>query len=194
MKKNIFIQSRTIIITVLMILFSFNIAYSQTGINFDFAAGAVGNYSGWRAYQGVANGTQALVSSWTPNNDPTAIMWQGEHCFVINSNLNDYDAQAGGTNIKKIPTGYIRSTQINCAQNMYNSSKLTYDLLINDTNCLLTFNYSMIMQEANHGGYEDPTFRIEVLELDASDNPAGLIDPCATFEVSGRTPVPAGWG
>jgi hypothetical protein len=191
MKKNIFIQRRTILITMLTIMFSINFSYSQTGINFDFA---LGNFNGWKGYQGVANGTQALVGSWTPFNDPTTVTWQGSPCFVINNNLNEYDPQAGGTNVKKIPTGYTKSTQINCAQNMYNSSRLTYDLLINDTNCLLTFNYAMVLQEANHGGYIDPYFRIEVLELDALENPIGLIDPCATFEVPGRTPVPVGWG
>ncbi len=178
---------------LLIFLFQSN-TYSQDGTNFDFSYDSVGNYYGWKGYQGTSNGTQALVNSWTYFNDPTTCVWQGAHCFVVNSNQNEYDIQAGGTNIRKIPTGYTRSTQINCAQDMYNANKLTYDLLLNDTNCLLTFNYALIIQEANHGGYNDPTFRIEVLELDTSDNPIGLIEPCATFEVSGRIPTPTGWG
>ena len=117
-----------------MIVFSVNLSYSQTGINFDFAYGATGNYTFWKGYQAQNNSSSSTISfsSWVPFNQPTDIFWQGSPCFVINSDLNATDSYA--PSIKKVPTGYIRSTQINCAQNNKNSNMLTYDLFVNDTN------------------------------------------------------------
>ncbi|MFA6201331.1 MAG: hypothetical protein WC679_13095, partial [Bacteroidales bacterium] len=200
MKKNNFIQSRTIIITVLMIVFSFNIAYSQTGLNFDFAYGPVGNYTYWKGGQAtnLSSSSTITFSPWVLFNDPATCTWtyygSTDNCFVINSDLNAYDLIAGGTNIKKIPTGYTRSTRINCPVAGGNSNMLTYDLFVNDTNCLLTFNYAMVLESPGHQGYENPFFKIEVQRLNTAGQELGLIDPCATFEVIGQTPAPAGWG
>jgi len=103
MKKNIFIQSRTIFITLLMIAFSFNIAYCQSGINFDFAYGSVGNYTNWRGYQAQNTSPDALgsttitFSSWIPSNTPNEVLLGGAHCFEINSNQNENDEQIGSS-------------------------------------------------------------------------------------------------
>lgn len=208
MKKMILNPVKTLIITIIMIFVSFNFAYSQagTGRNFDFAFGPVANYSGWKAGQTQNNSSTNTISfgppsgctgtvqgSWCIYNDPATCFWQGTRCFVLNSNINESDPIVPA--LKKIPPGYLRSSQINCNENNRNVNMLSYDLLVNDTNCLLTFNYAMVLEAPGHSGYQNPFFQIQVVKLAADGvTEQGLVQPCATFEVIGETPAPQGWG
>lgn len=199
MKKNFIIRTKTIIIALLMMFLSINYGYSQTnGDNFDFNLYTPGNYAGWRGYQAQTSSTTSTItfSAWTAFNDPATCVWQGAPCFVINSNVNQFDFTV--PTLKRIPNGYSRSTQINCAQNNRNSNRLSYDLDVTDQNCLLTFNYAMVLEAPGHDGYQNPFFQIEVVSLDMSSGSpveGGRIEPCAFFEVVGdNNPMPAGWG
>ncbi|MBP1631013.1 MAG: hypothetical protein H6Q15_1906 [Bacteroidetes bacterium] len=190
MKKTYQLKLRKVL-SVMIIMFSFSsISFAQTGTNIDFS---LGNYTNWKGYQGVANGTASLVSSWTFFSDPSTVYWQGNPCFVINTPTSaafDFTVPT----LRRVPTmwGYTHSSQINNNQPNKNCSKLSYDLDITPLNCLLTFNYAMVLQSPGHSGYENPTFRIEVRTLTGSTEGA-LVDPCATFEQIGTTPAPAGW-
>ncbi len=193
--KNKFI---TKLLLTLALVFSVSFAFSQAdGTNFDFNAYTPGNYTGWRGYQAQNNssGSTMSLSTWVGFNDPATCFWQGDRCFIINSNINETDTRvSSGTNIlKKIPTGYARSTQINCAQNNKNTNMLTYDLEVSPQNCLLTFNYAMVLEAPGHSGYANPFFQIKVMSLNAAEAEDGLVEACATFEVQGDTPAPAGW-
>lgn len=71
---------------------------------------------------------------------------------------------------------------------------LTYDLLLNGTNCLLTFNYALVIEAPGHTGYLNPFFKIDIVRL-ALEQEDGLINNSATFEVIGNSnPIPDGWG
>lgn len=196
MKKNFIIRTKTIIIALLMMFLSINYGYSQYGQNFDFNQYSPGNYAGWIGKQAsnLSSSSTISFSAWTIFNDPATCFWQGDRCFVINSDVNQSDFTVPA--LKRIPPGYSRSTQINCAQNNRNSNMLTYDLEVNDTNCLLTFNFAMVLQSPGHTGYQNPFFQIEVVSLNISTGTpveGSRIDPCAFFEVIGQTPAPAGW-
>jgi hypothetical protein len=175
---------------LLIFLFQSN-SYSQDGTNFDFANG---NYSGWKAYQAQNTSSMSTISftPWVEFIDPTTCTWQGSHCFVINSDLNDTDYYA--PSIRKVPTGYTRSTQINCSQNNANANMLTFDILLNDTNCLLTLNYALVLEAPSHSGYLNPFFKIDIVKLNALDQEDGLINNSASYNVIGQTPPPTGWG
>jgi gliding motility-associated-like protein len=190
---------KTLLLTLAMV-FNVSIVFSQVdGTNFDFNAYIPGNYAGWRAYQSQNNssGSTMSLSPWVGFTDPATCFWQGDRCFVINSNPNETDTRvSSGTNIlKKIPTGYSRSTQINCAQNNRNANMLTYDLNVTPQNCLLTFNFAMVLESPGHGGYQDPFFKIDVIKLnDNTEAEEGLVQTCATFEVKGNSSTPpTGW-
>ncbi|MBP1631295.1 MAG: hypothetical protein H6Q15_2188, partial [Bacteroidetes bacterium] len=192
MKKLINIFLKSIIIIVILTGINQNKVQAQTGQNIGFTNG---NYMFWKGYQGEANGTVNLVNSWTVYNDPATVYWQGSPCFVINTPTSaafDFTVPT----LRRVPTmwGYTHSSQINNNQNNKNSSKLSYDLDITTLNCLLTFNYAMVLQSPGHSGYENPTFRIEVKTLSTSGVEGGLVNPCATFEQTGTTnPTPPGW-
>lgn len=181
---------------LLIILFQSN-SFSQDGTNFNFSNG---NYFGWKAYQAqnISTSSNLSFSPWVEFNDPTTCTLgytnDLDYCFVINSDTNAYDTIIGGTNLKKIPTGYTNSTRINCPQPGANANMLTYDILLNDTNCLLTLNYALIFQAPGHSGYENPFFKIEIEKLNALDQEDGLINNSASFDVIGQTPTPSGWG
>ncbi|MFA6199956.1 MAG: T9SS type A sorting domain-containing protein [Bacteroidales bacterium] len=184
---------------LLIFLFQTN-TYSQDGTNFDFAYGTAGSYFGWKAYQAqnISSSSTISFTPWVEFTDPTTCTWTyygtTDNCFVINSDLNAYDTIAGGANIKKIPTGYTRSTRINCPVPGANANMLTFDILLNDTNCLLTFNYALVIEAPGHSGYENPFFKIDIVRLNALEQENGLINSSATDEVIGQTPAPSGWG
>ncbi|MBP1631294.1 MAG: hypothetical protein H6Q15_2187 [Bacteroidetes bacterium] len=192
MKKLINIFLKSIIIIVIITGINQNKVQAQTGVNIGFTNG---NYMFWKGYQGVANGTASLVSGWTVYNDPATVYWQGSPCFVINTPTSaafDFTVPT----LRRVPTmwGYTHSSQINNNQNNKNCSKLSYDIDITPLNCLLTFNYAMVLESPGHTGYANPTFRIEVRTLSGS-NEGALVNPCATFEQTGtNNPMPAGWG
>lgn len=174
-----------------MMFLSIDYGYGQfTGQNFSFE---LGSYEYWRGYQAQnnSNGSTMIFTQWTVFNNPATCQWQGADCFVINSNVNEFDSRI--PTLKKIPNGYTRSTQINCAQNNKNVNMLTYDLDVNDQNCLLTFNFAIIMESPGHPGYESPFFRIEIVGLENGVETARVAD-CALFEVKGDvSSPPPGW-
>src|SRR5574344_233221 len=190
------------IMAVFSSLFSTELFAQANGKNFDFNYGPIGNYAYWRGYQGTNNsqsGTTIAMGTWTPYNDPSTCMHSNVHTFVINSDVNATDAHTGGL-LKKVPSGYKRSTQINCENNNpdANANKLSYDLAVADSNCLLTFNYAMVLEAPGHTGFQNPFFKIDVysLQQNASGDYVtnGLVSTCATFYVVGsNNPVPAGW-
>lgn len=189
MKKS-YSYIKSFISTLLLILLFQSNSYSQDGTNFDFANG---NYLGWKAYQAQNTSSESTMSfsPWVEFTDPTTCTWQGSHCFIINDNPTDTDAFVP---IRKVPTGYTKSTQINCAQNNSNANMLTYDILLNDTNCLLTLNYAMVLEAPGHTGYLNPFLKIDIVKLNALNQEDGLINNSASYEVIGQTPAPTGWG
>ncbi|MBP1646030.1 MAG: hypothetical protein H6Q16_1605, partial [Bacteroidetes bacterium] len=199
MKTNFIIKLKTVLLVLAIVLNASTVFSQADGTNFDFNAYTPGNYAGWRGFQSSNNssGNTMSLSTWVGFNDPATCFWQGDRCFIINSNPNETDTRvSSGTNIlKKIPTGYSRSSQINCAQNNRNTNMLTYDLNVTNQNCLLTFNFAMILESPGHGGYEDPFFKIDVIKLnDVTEAEEGLVQTCATFEVKGNSSTPpTGW-
>lgn len=212
MKKNFNISIRTILITLFMMVLSIDYGYGQsTGINFDFSTGFYGNWKGFQAqnitatsgtgYPLILGPTTGHTSAppygvWKPFNQPEECFWLGARCFVINSNINESDPIVSA--LKKIPNGYSKSTQINCAKTNKNANMLTYDLYVNDTNSLLTFNFAILLEQPTnpHPGYQSPFFQIEVVYLDVSSGTpveGQRIEPCAFFEVMSHT-TPPGWG
>lgn len=205
---------KTLLLTLAMV-FNVSIVFSQVdGTNFDFNAYPTPNYLGWKGYQaknissistmifGPNSGPRGILQPdgiWRIFNDPSECLWDGgfpgsnalgDRCFLINTDTNQYDAIA--PTLKKIPEGYTRSTQINCPRANQNSNMLTYDLDVTLQNCLLTFNYAMLLQAPTHSGYQQPFFQIKVMLLNGGQE-VGLVDPCATFEVIGQSPAPEGW-
>lgn len=186
----------------LILVFSVSFGYSQdylAGDNIDFTASTPPNYQGWRGYKArnnsSENSTSPTISQWVGSNDPTSILLNGTPCFVINTNINETDPII--TALKKIPEGYTRSTRINCKPaSGYpdgNTNMLTYDLEITPQNCLLTFNFAMILDDPGHSGFANPFFQIQVMQLNG-DVEVGLVDPCATFHALGNdNPVPPGF-
>ena len=200
MKKNFIIRKITVIMILMMMMMSENYGYAQaTGQNFDFNQYTPGNYSNWRGYSGrnnsPENSTSPTMATWVPYNDPGVITLNGSPCFIINSDTNARDPKVN--TLKKIPTGYTRSTQINCdPATGYpdgNANMMSYDLDVNDQNCLLTFNFAILLDDPGHSGFANPFFKIDVMELDQTSQEIGLIDPCATFYALGATPTPAGF-
>src|SRR5574344_972822 len=190
------------IATVVMILSSVSVFAQQNGTNFDFNFGPIGNYTYWTGYAGTnasTSGTSISMGAWTPTNTPESLLHDNVHFFVINSDTNATDPHSNGV-LKKVPSGYKRSTQINCENNNpdANANKLSYDLAVADSNCLLTFNYAMVLEAPGHTGFQNPFFKIDVYQLQANASGTlvtnGLVNTCATFYVVGKNnPVPVGW-
>ena len=182
-----------LILVAVFYIFSFNIN-AQTGSNIDFS---LGDYTNWKAYQAqnLSSSSTISFSAWTLFNDPTTCFWQGERCFIINSNPNEIDSSVStGTNIlKKIPTGYSNSSQINCAQNNRNANKLSYDLSVSSQNCNITFNYALVFEAPGHSGYQNPFFIIEVRNINSDSSDGSLINTDARFEEIVESPAPSGW-
>ena len=199
-KNTNFINKTKKFLIVLIITLNANFVFSQVdGNNFDFA---LGDYSGWRGYKGT-NATQSpyttpTLGPWTGYNNPGDVLLGSTHCFEINSNINETDPLI--PTLKKIPTGYTKSTRINCklisgSDYAANANMLTYDLLVSQQNCLLTFNFAMVLNDAGHTGWDNPFFMIKVMALDpVTEQETGLVTECATFEAMGKdNPIPPGF-
>lgn len=182
-----------------MILFLSPIqGFSQNGENIDFS---YGNYLFWKGYKATTNSTTTNIvfTQWVVNDNPNLITHtyygQTKNCFVINnpsSPIFDWRIPT----LKRIPThlGFTNSSQINTDLAGANANKLSYDLLISPENCLVTFNYAMILESPTHSGYQQPFFRIEVRLINYADDSEGdLVDPCAQFEQIGQSTPPPGW-
>ncbi|MDD3725132.1 MAG: PKD domain-containing protein, partial [Bacteroidales bacterium] len=197
-KIRIIIKSSVIILMIIAIFFP-NIAYSQwqDGGNFDFSNNDYSGWKGWKARNNSAEGSNVntiVFSAWITANTPTDLLVDGSSCFQIYSNLSQTDTRI--PQITVIPPGYTHSSRIN-ADVSYpdgNANMLTYDLLIDQDNCLLTFNFAIILEDPGHSGFANPFFKIDVIELDyMSEVELGLVDPCATFYALGQTPPPPGF-
>lgn len=201
MKTKFIIKLKAVLLVLAMVL-NANIVFSQVdGTNFDFNAYTPGNYAGWRGYKARNNSsegsTSPTISAWQGYNNPSDVLLNSSPCFVINSNINETDPMIGAS-LKKIPIGYTRSTQINCNPTSGypdgNTNMLTYDLEVTPQNCLLTFNFAMVLDNPGHSGFANPFFQIKVMQLDVSGQEVGLVDPCATFEALGQNnPIPPGF-
>ncbi len=194
MKTKIKLLMRSMII-ILMILFLSPIqGFSQIGQNIGFNNG---NYDFWKGYQAKATSTTTTrtYSAWVVNNNPALIMHSGQNCFIVNTPTTatmDFTIPT----LRRVPThwGYTHSTQINTNKSGANANKLSYDLNVTTQNCLVTFNYAMVLQSPGHQGYQNPFFRIEVRLINFDGTEGDLVDPCAQFEqVGNNNPVPAGW-
>lgn len=155
------------------------------GYNLNFTNG----YTGWRARTGdySSSTSTAAVYNWTQShNDPATATADGIPVFVINTNATETDSRTSNHPIRKIPEGYTRSSQINNYIGNHNCSELKYTLDVSSDNALLTFNYAMVLQAPDHTGYQNPTFQIDVVLLNnTNENLSELVDPCAKFEQVG---------
>ena len=141
-------------------------SYSQwlDGGNFDFSNG---DYSGWIGYKMKndspnAPGNTIIMTNSQVANDPTTLNVNGTPCFVLYNNPLTTDPLITGGQLRVIPPGYSHSTRINCDPTTGypngNANMLTYDLLIDQDNCLLTFNYAMVLESPGHQGFCNPFF------------------------------------
>lgn len=160
--------------------------YPLNGNNFDFSNN---NYLGWRAYQAQNISTPSTISfsPWVDFTDPTTCLVYGTPCFELNGDTNEIDPII--STLKKIPSGYSHSTKINCNPTSgtpySNANMLSYDILLNDSNCLLTLNYALVFQAPGHSGYQNPFFKIDIISLNSLDQEVGLINNCSAIEVLG---------
>lgn len=175
------------------------------GANIGFMATTPPNYDGWTARTGTYSGYGSVNMppyTWTAthNNPSTATLSGGYgssetvYAFEINTNTSEYDANSNN-GLKKIPTdlGFTRSVRLGNISLGGDCSELSYRLKINDTNCLLTFCYAMVLTAPHPGDhFANPTFEVDIVNL--SDN---LVKECLFFQNCGDVNVsnnlPAGW-
>lgn len=187
-------------ISVIMLIFlttSIRVeAQPADGKNFDFA---LGDFTNWKGYQSKTTSTAILKqynpASWIYFTDPTTSEHRGKTCFIVNSSYSQYDMNVGATKLIKIPSflAYNKSVQINVDEAGANANYLSYDILLTKDNCMVTFNYAMVLEAPGHSGYQNPFFEIEAMELDDNDLEVGRLHPATFFEVVGELPAPEGW-
>ncbi|MFV0501763.1 MAG: T9SS type A sorting domain-containing protein [Bacteroidales bacterium] len=171
-------------------------AQPADGTNFDFS---LGDFTNWKGYQAKTDSEPTvkifIPPTWNYFPDPSTCMHSGKNCFVINSNFSQYDMNVGASKLIKIPSflGYTKSVQINVDESGANANYLSYDLLLTRDNCMITYNYAMVLEAPGHTGYENPFFQIELFALDANDVETGRLSPSTFYEVVGKLPVPEGW-
>lgn len=196
MKKLITKLLSIVIIFILMITTTVIKAQPADGTNFDFS---LGDFTNWKGFQAETDSEPTvkifIPPTWNYFSDPSTCMHRGKNCFVINSNFSQYDMNVGASKLIKIPSflGYTKSVQINVDENGANANYLSYDLLLSRDNCMITYNYAMVLEAPGHTGYENPFFQIEVFALDANDVETGRLSPSTFYEVVGKLPVPEGW-
>ncbi|MBR1768831.1 MAG: gliding motility-associated C-terminal domain-containing protein [Bacteroidales bacterium] len=161
------------------------------GDNLNFSYGL----AGWQGKGGsyAQSSTSAPVWNWTNTYTQinTATDGSGTHLFEVETDTNAYDPYTNGQ-LKKVPTqfGFTRSLKINnnVSSNTPSCALAAYDLLIEEDNCLLSIYYSIVLEAPSHGGYEDPTFQIDVVLTGTETK----VNDCALFEMQGHTPIPQG--
>lgn len=170
--------------------------YPLNGNNLNFSNN---NYLGWRAYQAqnISTSSTILLSPWVEFTDPTTCLLYGTPCFEINDDTTEVDPII--STLKKIPSGYSHSTMINCYPTTgspnSNANMLTYDISLDDSNCLLTLNYALVFQAPGHSVYQNPFLKIDIISLNSLDQEIGLINNCDVIEVVGNnSTVPNSFG
>jgi len=171
-------------------------AQPADGTNFDFS---LGDFTNWHGYQAKSTSSTTVPTfnppTWNFFSDPLTCTHSGKNCFVVNSNFSQYDMNVGATKLIKIPSflGYTKSVQINVDEAGANANYISYDLLLSRDNCMITFNYAMVLETPSHSGYSNPFFQIEVISLDENDVEISRLNPSTYYEVIGQLPVPEGW-
>ncbi|MDO5760765.1 MAG: hypothetical protein Q4Q06_07050, partial [Bacteroidota bacterium] len=161
------------------------------GDNLNFTYGT----SGWKGKAGSYNSSTATAPVWTQTNTYSEITTAKDACnanlFTIITDTNATDPHTNGA-LRKVPThlGFTKSMQINNDQPqcLPNYSEATYDITVDEDNCLLSLYYAIVLEAPGHDGYINPTFQIDVIRT--SDNQQ--ISDCAFWEMQGVTPIPAG--
>ena len=168
--------------------------YSQGGFdalrgdNLDFSHG----FLGWKAMTGSYDGSTQTAPNWNwataqLHNEPAQVSDANGPIFTINTNTTETDPNTGN-GLRKIPDGYIRSVKLkNENYNTTGWAGLQYTMEVSSENCLLTFNYAMVLQAPGHEGYINPTFQIDVMSHNSSGMTNTLVDDCAFFEQVGNT-------
>lgn len=188
-------NSILLLAVLLLNLLSFSL-YSQgdfdalQGDGLDFSNG----FSGWKAMTGSYDGSTAANPNWNWNtvqyhNDPSVVSDANGPIFTINTNTTETDLNTGN-GLRKIPDGYTRSVKLkNENYNTTGWAGLQYTMEVSSENCLLTFNYAMVLQAPGHEGYINPTFQIDVMSHNSATNEMTntLVDECAFFEQVGNT-------
>src|SRR5690554_2460131 len=121
------------------------------GTNFDFS---LGDFTNWKGYQSKNNSSSTTIDFYN---------W----ILYPNSDTSEYDPNIGS--LLKVPyhLGYNKSVKINVDESGANANYLSYDMLITNENCMVTFNFALILETPGHQGYQNPFAKIEVLEIDA---------------------------
>ena len=162
------------------------------GTNFDFS---LGDFTNWKGYQSKNNSSSTTIDfyNWILYPNPDTCFHQNLPCFVINSDTSEYDPNIGS--LLKVPyhLGYNKSVKINVDESGANANYLSYDMLITNENCMVTFNFALILETPGHQGYQNPFAKIEVLEIDANKSKADILHPSFTYLVLGSQPPPIGW-
>src|SRR5690554_6918124 len=162
------------------------------GTNFDFS---LGDFTNWKGYQSKNNSSSTTIDfyNWILYPNPDTCFHQNLPCFVINSDTSEYDPNIGS--LLKVPyhLGYNKSVKINVDESGANANYLSYDMLITNENCMVTFNFALILETPGHQGYQNPFAKIEVLEIDANKSKADILHPSFTYLVLGSQPPPVGW-
>ena len=153
--------------------------YSQGGFDalrgdgLDFSQG----FLGWKAMTGSYDGSSATAPNW--NWGSAGVSDANGPIFTINTNTTETDPNTGN-GLRKIPDGYIRSVKLkNENYNTTGWAGLQYTMEVSSENCLLTFNYAMVLQAPGHEGYINPTFQIDVMSHNSSGMTNTLVDDCA---------------
>lgn len=161
------------------------------GDNLDFTYGT----SGWKGAAGSYNNSTASSPNWSQSNTYTEITTAKDGCnsnlFTIITDTNATDPHTNNA-LRKVPThlGVTKSLQVNndAPQCLPNYSQASYDMMVDDDNCLLSIYYAIVLEAPGHSGYINPTFQIDVIRT--SDNQQ--ISDCSFWEMQGVTPIPAG--
>jgi len=173
------------------------------GGNIDFMASTPPTFDGWTAKTGTYTSTYGsgsgntyfnFTTTWSnPSTATFSSYSQTSNAFALNTNISEKDANTNNK-LKKIPTelGFSRSVRLGPTDFGGVCAELEYRLKINDTNCLVTFCYAMVLQTPHSNEkYINPTFEVDVV-----DNSGNLVNSCCFFQNCGdisSTNLPAGW-
>jgi|GEM_PF-1100832 len=194
------IKSFILIVSVVFSAVSFAQPNLLHGDNLDFSYGS----SGWRGKAGRYSNSTSAAPAWNQTNQYTEITTAKDGCnanlFSIISDTNATDPHTVGV-LKKVPThlGFTKSLQINndmsgCSDGCSYSgatpsyAEASYDMTVDEDNCLLSIYYAIVLEAPNHAGYENPTFQIDIIRT--FDNQQ--VSQCTFWEMQGQTPIPSG--
>lgn len=166
------------------------------GDNLNFAYGT----SGWKGTAGDYNGSNSTGPVWSQTNAYNEISNAKDDC---NQNLFTI-IDGGGTdphtngNLNKVPShlGFTKSMRINndvsgctsgySCNGLPSYAEATYDLIIEEDNCLVSVYYAIVLESPHPGdGYYNPTFQIDVISNGT------LVSECAFWETTGDPNIPS---